>query len=401
MKILERSDLSWKTNRLAENGNTRAMSNLDIGKTFDEITARYFQSGYDDMNQANEYFDAVEKICNFTMPKEIAEIFLEGKGGVQPDGYKALEYLAQTLEGINKAIELTKNFVASNEDVEQNYPGILKRFFDRSESRLKNAYKQIAEIYRCGKCGVLPDGQKALALYERLDEIELLGGKNKVHFESTALFRIVDIYAKGCGSVQIDGRRAVEYLIQAIERGYLCAFHWLKELYNEEKIDIEVYGHKLIGYFLEYAQKKCNSITDEEDDFLFITKNEIAESFKIVAQIYFKLNDIPKALEYFLKADEYGDSWAYIDVAKIYRNGGANFKADGEKLLEFLTKKLAKEERPDSSIIYDIAEIYEEGCGSLEPDIKKALEFYRKAAELGNTFAEKKLSDLTGEGKIF
>lgn len=253
-----------------------------------------------------------------------------------------------------------------------------------------------SEIYHYGKGGVTPDGQKAIELYEKLDEPESLGEAESEFSGNKALFRIVDIYAKGCGSVQIDVRRAVEYLIQAIERGDDRAFHYLKELYNEEKIDIEVYGHKLIGYFLKYAQEQCNSITDDADDFLFLTKDDIAVSFKIVAQIYFKLNNIPKALEYFLKADEYGDSWAYVDVVKIYRNGGANFKADGKKLIEFLTMKLAKEERPDSSIIYDIAEIYEEGCAPIEPDIKKALEFYRNAAELGNPFAEEKLAELTG-----
>ena len=118
--------------------------------------------------------------------------------------------------------------------------------------------------------------------------------------------------------------------------------------------------------------------------------------FQIVAKIYSKLGDAPKALEYFLKADEYGDSWAYNEVIKIYREGKGTLKPDGQKLIEFLTMRLAKEETPDRTIICDIAEIYEEGCGSIEPDMKKALEFYRKAAELGNLYAEDKLVELIG-----
>ena len=85
-------------------------------------------------------------------------------------------------------------------------------------------------------------------------------------------------------------------------------------------------------------------------------------------------------LEYFLKADEFGDEWAYINVARIYREGKGNLKPDGLKLVEYLTKKLEQNESPDENIIYEIAQAYEEGCGNLKPDAQRALEFYRKAA---------------------
>ena len=235
-------------------------------------------------------------------------------------------------------------------------------------------------------------------MYERLNEIELREDENQDHFETTALFKIFEIYAKGCGSVQIDEQRAVEYLFQAIERGYWSAlFHWLIKLYDEEKIDIEVYGHKLIDYFLKYAQESCSQINDS---LAFFPEQKIAKTFNTVAEIYSDLGDAPKALEYFLKADEYGDEQSHIEIARIYREGMGTLKPDGHKLIEFLTKKFTKSKENcaiNSSILYEIAEIYEEGCGSIKPNIKKALKFYREAAELFETFAEERLVELTGE----
>ena len=109
-----------------------------------------------------------------------------------------------------------------------------------------------------------------------------------------------------------------------------------------------------------------------------------ANVFRNVAEIYSSLNDGQKALEYFLKADEFGDECAYLGVAIIYSEGKGNLKPDGVKLIEYLTKKLEQGESPDDIILYEIAKAYEEGCGSLEPNTQKALEFYKKSAALGN-----------------
>ena len=244
---------------------------------------------YDEHNDAVEYCAEAQEFCNVDVFQEVAKIYLEGKGGVQIDGYKSLEYFSKAAESIANVINFTKNFIENNNDIKQKRQGFVKLIFLWLERISENISGQIAKIYNDGKAGVEPDPQKA-----------------------------------------------IEYLLK----------------------------HEAAMYF-------------GFDDKISTSR---AEVFKNIAEIYFKLGDGQKALEYFLKADEFGDEWAYINVARIYREGKGNLKPDGLKLVEYLTKKLKQNESPDENIIYEIAQAYEEGCGNLKPDAQRALEFYRKAA---------------------
>ena len=166
------------------------------------------------------------------------------------------------------------------------------------------------------------------------------------------------------------------------------------EIYRYGKSGVTPNPQKAIEYFLEHEatnRRLQNSDNPDYDLDIFFDNSLRARAFRSVAEIYYSLNNGQKALEYFLKADEYNDEWAYISVAKIYREGKGTLKPDGVKLIEYLTKKLEREDLTDS-VLYDIAKVYEEGCGSLEPNIQKALEFYRKAADLGNNSAKAELA---------
>lgn len=101
-------------------------------------------------------------------------------------------------------------------------------------------------------------------------------------------------------------------------------------------------------------------------------------------------------MEYFLKAYELGDLCSGDKIEQIYREGKGNLKPDGVKLVEFLTKKLERNEYSVGNIFYNIAKIYETGCGSLLPDWPRAIEFHRKSAALGYSFAKERLAKLTG-----
>ena len=188
---------------------------------------------------------------------------------------------------------------------------------------------------------------------------------------------IAQIYLEGRGNVQTDGHKAVEYFEKSSN------FKRIAEIYRDGKAGVQSDGCKAVEYFLKH-EAAIRSRSDEKmsDSDTFFNNTSRAEAFRNVAEIYFKLGDGQKALEYFLKADELGDEWAYINVARIYREGRWNLKPDGVKLIAFLTKKLEQDEFYAENIICDIAAAYEEGCGSLEPNMQKAMEFYQKAAEV-------------------
>lgn len=204
--------------------------------------------------------------------------------------------------------------------------------------------------------------------------------------------------------------KKADELLEKIRQGDKKAFHMLEKLAEDGNAQAmsnlaEVYlkglggfensYKKALEYFLKYEAANCrhqNPSHEMSEVDIFLDNLTRAEVFRKVAEIYYSFNDGQKALEYFLKADECGDEWAYISVASIYRGGKGNLKPDGVKLVEYLTKKFEQNEPPDDLILYEIAKAYEEGCGSLEPNMQKAIEFYRKAAALGNDDAEKKLA---------
>lgn len=360
----------------------------DKDKTLDELAQMYLINDVEsEMSDASAYYDYAKEIGNVEEFKAIAEIFLEGSGGVQPDGQKAVEYFLKAAEGLDKVIAFTKNFVELNSDVKKKSPVVLKRFFQWSGNKRRSIYNKLIEIYSEGKAGVQPDGYKAIEYLLKVIDFERAHpNQNSQSNISSDYNKIAWIYLKGKAGVQIDGYKAIEYYTK------IDAWDLIAQIYRYGKAGVEPNPQKAIEYFLKHeTASRC--LDDEPDEFyISLAKDRRANAFRNIAEIYSKLNDGQKALEYFLKADECGDEWAYINVAKIYREGKGNLKPDGVKLLEYLTKKLEQSESPESIILYDIAQAYEEGCGSLEPNTQKALEFYRKSAALGNDYAKKELS---------
>ena len=356
--------------------------------TLDELAELYLQNGSDE----KMYFFEARDICNVDVFEEIAQIYLEGKGGVRPDGYKALKYLSQAVNGINRIINFTKKFIENNSEIKQERPEMLRRVFHRLSRANREISEQIAEIYSDGKAGVQPDGHKAIKYFLKAVETERDNPDEDSKENVSAIYnKIAWIYLEGCGNVQTDGYKAIEYFEKCSN------FERIAEIYRYGKFCVESDPQKAIEYFLKHEatiRRPQNSDNIINDLTIFFDNEERASAFSNIAEIYFSLNDGQKALEYFLKADELGDSWAWAsdEVSKIYRYGKGNLKPDGVKLIKYLTKKLEQIESPDNSILYDIAKAYEEGCGSLEPNMQKALEFYKKAAALGNNSAKEELA---------
>ena len=450
-----------KLEELAANGNARAMSNLAT-VFFKGLGA--VESSY---KKAAELFEKAAALDEVFALATLGRFYRDSKCGFEQNGHKATEFF----------IRAAKLAVPK---------GAIK------------CLRSAAEIYHYGQGGVAPDGRKAVALYEKLADLESRGEVEITFSRNKALFRIADIYANGCGNLAPNAKKAVEYLNKAAERGdersalyelaefyregkaglkpdgykvieYLARLGDLKgiaEIYRDGKYNVQANGRKAVEYLTkEIARDKGKTLNEIADWYLKSGKDDmndaneycggihsdgataleyflkadagIDEAVSFTKKFFERNSDIarertgafnlisrwgkrikrnvslqiagiykdglggvpvkgPKALEYFLTADECGDEWAWLQVAKIYREGKGNLKPDGVKLIEFLAKKMAQDETLAENILCDIAEAYEEGCGSLEPNMTKALEFYRKAATLGNDDAKRKLAELTG-----
>lgn len=313
----------------------------DKGKSLDEIADWYLKNGSgNDMNDANVYLSDLEEICNVYTFEKIAQIFLDGRGGLNSDGQRALEYFFKAEEALDNAINFTKTFV------ELNRPNVLRRIFRWGRRCKKDICRKIAEIFLEGRGGIPVDGYKAIEHFDK----------------ASSFYKVAEIYRYGKAGVKINPQKAVEYLLRYVDE--ICRNH------------------------------KSANTADNVDS--FIDNENRAEAFRGIAEIYLTLADGERALEYFLKADECGDEWAYINVAQLYRKGKGNLKPDGVKFIEYLTKKLKQNEDIADMILCDIGEAYEDGCGTLEPNLQKALEFYRKSAALGNNDAKIKIAKLCG-----
>lgn len=123
-----------------------------------------------------------------------ARLYLEGKAGVVPDGYKAIEYLTEIIERNE-----TNNFFVSPSDV----------------------LKTLADIWRNGKGGVTQDGHKAVEYLTKLAEIDE---------PNEAFYELGTVYEEGCGSVALDMHKAIDFYRKSAKLKYWRAKMKLKEL---------------------------------------------------------------------------------------------------------------------------------------------------------------------------
>ena len=169
---------------------------------------------YEDIILHSEYWVKIDHDFGISSPRrynygnasfQVAEIYLEGKAGVKPDGYKSIEYLSEAIRRNEKD----------------------SLFFNPL-----NAMKTLAEIYRYGKAGVAQDGQKAveyLTCIAENDDSEglFICGPNEAFYE------LGNIYAEGCGEIVPDLQKAIDFYQKSAKLGYNPAEMKLKELLSQ------------------------------------------------------------------------------------------------------------------------------------------------------------------------
>ena len=157
-------------NRLSENGNARAMSALA------KIYLKNLRGIKHSYKKAVELFEKAAALNEPYALYRLGEFYRDAKCGFKQDGNKAAEYFIRAAK---------TNIVNPSDNI---------RYWSLA-----------AAIYHYGEGGVLPDGQKAIELYEKQDQIESQTDEGNDFITAKALFQIADIYIEGCGSVRPDG----------------------------------------------------------------------------------------------------------------------------------------------------------------------------------------------------
>ncbi|MCM1047918.1 MAG: SEL1-like repeat protein [Clostridiales bacterium] len=172
------------------------------------------------------------------------------------------------------------------------------------------------------------------------------------------------LYYYGQG-VEEDTQKGEELFQSAVDKGAVEGYYGLA---------IAAYG----GGDYETALEYYNKVVEEGGEQFFITN-----AMRTIGDMYAWGNgvekDEAKALEWYTKAADSGDTSVMSDVGDMYARGWG-FEQDAEKALEWYTKAA---DSGDESAMCAIGDMYAYGDGVAQ-DIEKAAEWYTKAADLGD-----------------
>ena len=186
-------------------------------------------------------FHELEKLAEDGNPRamsNLAQIYLQGAGVVESSCEKAVALFqkAAALDEVYALFRLGEFCRDAKYSFKQDGHIAAEYFIRAAENATLDGgaaecLSLAAEIYHYGKGGVAPDGLKAIELYKRLDEIESLDGIKSCK----ALFRIAEIYTEGCGSLLPNRQKALEFYRQSAESGYSFAKERLSELTGSDE----------------------------------------------------------------------------------------------------------------------------------------------------------------------
>lgn len=201
---------------------------------------------YDETIRHGKYWVKVNRKFGIKSPKlrdyitalrRTAEIYRDGKAGVLPDGYKAIEILKKIIEiGDDSAVEeIATIYLEGKGGVEPDGYKVLEYLWGTEAAEGKifinpfNAMKITADIWREGKGGVPQDGHKAVEYLKRLAENN--GSSRFISCEPhEAFYELGRIYEEGCGEIAPDLPQAIEFYQKSADLGNYSAKMKLKEL---------------------------------------------------------------------------------------------------------------------------------------------------------------------------
>lgn len=191
---------------------------LEIAETCAEGCGKFKANGqraleiYEEIIRHGKYWAGVHRDFGIKSPRlhnyeealeEATLIYLEGKAGVEPDGYKAIEYLTAIIE--------------RNET-------------DNPFTNPSVALRMLAYTWKEGKGGVTQDGYIAVECFTKLTENDD-DDSDVVFFEpKQAFYELGTIYEEGCGEIVPDLQEAIAFYQKSAKLEYWLAKIKLEEL---------------------------------------------------------------------------------------------------------------------------------------------------------------------------
>lgn len=193
-----------------------------------------------------------------------------------------------------------------------------------------------------------------------------------------------DEYKKACSlyykkdAADDEKERAVALLHSEAEKGNLLAIHDLGKVYAEDKEKSFAYYKQALDGFLKLEK------SNRADDNLL---------YRLGRMYRYGLGtdeDIPKGLEYFIRAAELGNTNAKRMVA-IEQLLGEHIPRDVNKAVETLTEFA---ENGDAVASYRLGRLYLLGADGVERDVELGKQWLKKSAEDGNEYAQELLDNM-------
>ncbi len=320
--------------------------------------------------------------------------------GVEQDYAKAAEWFTKAADSGNVAAMNALGYMyETGEGVEQDYAKAIEWYTKAADLGDADAMNNLGYMYEHG-VGVEQDGAKAVEWYTKAADLG----------HATAMNDLGYMYMYGEG-VEQDGAKAVEWYIKAADLGNTTAMNRLGYMYyNGEGVEQDYAkaiewstkaadsGDATAMNNLGYMYAKGNGVEQDNDKALEWYVKSLSsfpdyEVYKIIVEI---LHGEDAAEKWF---EESGDVEKMMALAELYRSNysdnGEQVLPDFDKAIEWYTKAA---DLGNSDAMKMIGQMYM--LGSLygrEDDLEKAKEWYQKAADLGNTDAQSYLERLQGQ----
>ena len=295
---------------------------------------------------------------------QVGYIYYEGAGGIDVDYSEAMKWFL-------KASDLGNVFSTSN----------IGLFYQYGKG-VEIDYAKAIDFYKAG----ITD--KYLVTYKRLGDIYQYSLGEKYYDEAEYW------YEKGAIAGDLDAYERLGDLYQ-FQEGFTDlqkAAHWYKLGANKGHVRSQY------EYAMIYAKKLNNrALSNTWFDEVYNSSdgqsiNWIADSYSS-GQKYLNVN-LNKAIKFYKKASELGNSDAQINLGYHYEKGNGV----GKNLDEARALYEQASNQDNAQAINNLALFYKFGKGGLKTSLKKSFELFLKAASLGNDYAQNNLGKMYYKG---
>ena len=204
---------------------------------------------------------------------------------------------------------------------------------------------------------------------------------SNVHLDAQSMFLIGCTY-NSCQNIENHSLKAKAWFEKAAELGHDLAKRNIGLLYLTGCPGIPKDAAKAFNLIKEVADKISGPLNGYYMGYMYRNGEGVAK-------------DGYKALEWFKKSAELGDTDSMTNIGCMYIDGDA-IPQDSYKAIEWLRKA---GDAGQLSALCIIAEIYRDGKG-VPKDVNKAIEWYIKAMNAGNVIAPYNIAIIYEEGKL-